>query len=226
MVHRRYICTGGTGGPSGPILSCARDVMSVIIAPTLSHLGRLCYPAGVKSHPPSGPGLPPSGHSDPHAARTRLQRRHPVKKGALTVVDTAQLLAAATKAADTPPERMTEVTRTIGATVQRTPELVRDAIRKARASLAARADEYVDLHFMAAAAAADKGDAGPAQWALEHIGEGKERVVDIPAKGVPIGPGDTRPQIQIGIVLGGMPKPQPQLADANIVPSVEAELLP
>ena len=35
--------------------------------------------------------------------------------------------------------------------------------------MAERAEQYVDLHFKAAARAAEKGIADPAQWALSHI---------------------------------------------------------
>jgi hypothetical protein len=52
-------------------------------------------------------------------------------------------------------------------------------IAAAREALQKRAEQYVDIHTKAAKVAASKGNATPAQWALEHISEidaeGKEQ---------------------------------------------------
>jgi hypothetical protein len=52
-------------------------------------------------------------------------------------------------------------------------------VERARQALQERAKDYVDIHTKAAKVAASKGNATPAQWALEHISaidaEGKEQ---------------------------------------------------
>lgn len=93
---------------------------------------------------------------------------------------------------------------------------VRQVIGIAREAFARRAQDYVDLHFEAAEVAAKKGDAGPAQWALERIAEAGQHVVDT-AKQAP-----QQPTLQIGIAIGGVPQPGRALPAA----SIDAELIP
>lgn len=70
------------------------------------------------------------------------------------------------------------------------------ALDEARLELQANAAEYARLHMRAALAAAEKGKAEPAQWALERLG-----VVQPPAVSASQG-GNTI--IQIGIKLPGL----------------------
>jgi hypothetical protein len=60
----------------------------------------------------------------------------------------------------------------------------------------------VDIHLEAARTAALTGDAKPAQWALEHIQDGEQRVVEREKAGT------GQPSISIGIAVGGIPQPR------------------
>jgi hypothetical protein len=82
------------------------------------------------------------------------------------------------------------------------PRTVRGTIKAARASLAARAELYVELHAHAAAVAALAGDAKPAQWALERIAEEGERIIDPPQAEQPVAP----TTFNIGFKIGGLPE--------------------
>ena len=73
--------------------------------------------------------------------------------------------------------------------------------RQARAVLQDHLPQYAELHFEAAAIAAEQGDARPAQWALEQVKAGKAAVVDPPRKEA----GDSGVQVFVGIRMGGMP---------------------
>jgi hypothetical protein len=55
---------------------------------------------------------------------------------------------------------------------------VRAVLRAGRQAFARHAADYVELHWRGAAVAASKGDARPAQWALERIKADSERVVE------------------------------------------------
>ena len=91
-----------------------------------------------------------------------------------------------------------EIAKKVG--VSTSGRTVREAIKVARQALAGAAETYVELHMLATEVAALKGDASPAQWALERIAEGGARVVDAPKTG-PTGLG-----LRIGIAVGGVPQ--------------------
>src|SRR5439155_1238146 len=83
---------------------------------------------------------------------------------------------------------------------------VREVVAAAKETLQRRVGEYVEIHIVAAKVAAMKGDADPAQWALENIAVEGERVVDPPQKNLP----PAAPTFNLGFVIGGMPQ-RPQL---------------
>lgn len=93
-------------------------------------------------------------------------------------------------------------------------KLVKGIIKSARRSLTERAEFYVEAHAIATMQAALEGDARPAQWALEHIGEGGDRVVDAPKKEE----APSAPTFNIGFQLGGVPlKPTLAITDGEVV---------
>ena len=107
-----------------------------------------------------------------------------------------------------------EIAKAVGVSTSGRP--VREAIKVARQTLAGAAEKYVELHMLATEVAALKGDAAPAQWALERIAEGGARVVDAPKAG-PTGPG-----LRIGIAVGGVPRSLPPTVDISEI-SVPAD---
>lgn len=121
----------------------------------------------------------------------------------------------------------------IAAGVEATSKSVREMIRDARARFASRAAFYVEMHAEAAAMAAARGDARPAEWALERIADGDARVVD----SVKQAPVQAPAAVNIGIVLGGVGQSQPVVRqlpaeDSDVLPpvttaaAVTAELMP
>lgn len=93
---------------------------------------------------------------------------------------------------------------------------VKELVKSARALFARRAEFYVEAHAQATLVAAGKGDASPAEWALERIAEAGERIVDPPKADV------GRPAaVSIGIQLGGMPSTAHQTVDAELVTPAE-----
>jgi hypothetical protein len=79
---------------------------------------------------------------------------------------------------------------------------VKSVMKAAKSKMQAAVEEYVDIHLVAAKVAALKGDARPAEWALENIAVEGERVVDPPQKNVP----QAAPTFNIGFAIGGMPQ--------------------
>lgn len=79
---------------------------------------------------------------------------------------------------------------------------VREIMSTAREAIQRRVGEYVEIHLVASKVAAMKGDADPAQWALENIAVEGKRVVDPPAKNLP----PPAPTFNLGFVVGGMPQ--------------------
>lgn len=79
---------------------------------------------------------------------------------------------------------------------------VREVMGAARETMQRRVGEYVEIHLVAAKVAAMKGDAEPAQWALENIVTEGERVVAPPQRNLPPPP----PTFNLGFVIGGMPQ--------------------
>lgn len=80
---------------------------------------------------------------------------------------------------------------------------VREVMSSAREQLQRRVGDYVEIHLVAAKVAAMKGNADPAQWALENIAVEGERVVAPAQKNLPPPP----PTFNLGFVIGGMPQP-------------------
>lgn len=126
------------------------------------------------------------------------------------------VVAAEAAAAEAP--TATEACIAVG--VEATSKSVRQLIRDARAKFARRADFYVETHATAAAVAASKGDARPAEWALEHIAEEGERIVDSVKVAAPLAPA----AVNIGIAIGGIG--QPQVQSTRLLPAEDSDILP
>ena len=75
----------------------------------------------------------------------------------------------------------------------------------------------MDAHWKAAQVAAEMGDAKPAQWALERISEGEQRIVEKEKAGA------SAPMVNIGIALGGVPQPRGAI---DVTPIQISELPP
>ena len=185
----------------------------------LAHLDLLHRPCHTEQTMPSA--RYPAGHPDPHPAsvvktkgvpaepgwpdssrlirrRERRMRRYPPPRASEhTDAERATLIATTVRDMDTRDPAEIAITCGYGADTRGT---VNQIIKAARTRLAERACEYVDLHTQAARVAAADGDAKPAEWALTHIAEGADRVVDA-ERAVPPGP-----SVQIGIALGGIQK--------------------
>lgn len=63
------------------------------------------------------------------------------------------------------------------------------------------APKYAELHYQAAAAAAEKGDSRPAEWALQNVKMKDAPVIDPPAKE----PVTSGVRVFVGINMGGVP---------------------
>lgn len=167
--------------------------------------------------PAASPGLPPAGIVDPDKARNAHRNKYPARRGAISP-ERQELVIKTTLAMmeDHSP-------REIAVVVEQSPEAIKRVIKAARQKLQMAAETYVDMHLAAAGIAATAGDAKPAQWALERIQEGEQRVVEREKAG----PG--QPSIQIGIAVGGIPQPRQlttpitpaQLAAAITVPQAD-----
>lgn len=81
------------------------------------------------------------------------------------------------------------------------PRTTTDIIKRARRSLAERAEFYVEAHAVATVQAAIAGNAKPAQWALEHIAEEGEHIVDPVKTEEKVAP----QTFNIGFKMGGLP---------------------
>lgn len=155
-----------------------------------------------RSRPPASGGLrAPSDKWDRADSRDRAD--HPGTPGALSDETRERVVALTLRMMD----KLTPKQIAIEAGTSTDAKVIKAVIRGARKSLAERAEFYVEAHAIATMQAALEGDAKPAQWALEHIGEGGERIVDPPKKE------DTAstPIFNIGFQLGGVPL-RPQLA--------------
>ena len=164
-------------------------------------------------HPIPGrsPGLPPSA-PDPYGGnkpRDREHRLHPAKKGRPTRAERELAVRLAVGLMDsTSPEKIARV-------VARDTTTIKAVIKAARQDMQSRVGDYVEAHWNATKVAADMGDAKPAQWALERISEGEQRVVEKEKAGA------TSPNITIGIALGGIPQPK---AAIDITPITSQQL--
>lgn len=164
---------------------------------------------------PQSPGLPPSEVREDQGPRNRHRRRHPATRtGRLTPKDTEELVnTVMAEMNDKTPEALAVQTG-------RGIALVRKAIVDARTSLQERVQEYVDQHLIATVNAAAKGDSRPAEWALERIEEGGERVVTPPAVAAP----PALQPLSIGIMLGGVtPMQLPPVPPSQ--PALEGEVV-
>lgn len=63
--------------------------------------------------------------------------------------------------------------------MNRTPEALKKAIIDARTRMVSRVGEYTDIHLEAAKKAAKYGNSKPAEWALEHLKQDGERVIEV-----------------------------------------------
>lgn len=164
--------------------------------------------------PPASDGLPPANRRK--SAPDRKRARHPAVIKGRTKADQVEGIVAAAKMVleqGVKPERAA-----VKFGVDATGISVKAAIKSARASLAAAAEEYVALHLQAARAAAEDGDARPAQWALENIHAEGERIIDPPKTAPtqqPVG-------VRIGITMGGIPQQAGQTVEAVDVKSLPA----
>lgn len=168
----------------------------------------------MKPLPPQSPGLPPSGIRNEQAPRDAHRRKHPARRGPIPLKDTAAIIETVVSQMDT------KAPEALAAQTKRDISLVRQTIREARKTMQERVDEYVDLHLLATKNAADKGDARPAEWALERIEEDGERVVSPPAAQAPT----AMPTLAIGIALGGIPQTVQALPPAQ--KALEGEMTP
>lgn len=174
----------------------------------------------MRKGPPSGPGLPDSRRR--RFKQDRDRKKHPGKRGPLSLQDTEALVRAATEGVlegKTPAE--------IGAAAGRGVEskAAREIVLAARERLARGAERFVEALEVAAATAAAEGDAKPAIWALEHIAVDDARVVDA-EKAAP-----AAPTAHFNILLGGITPAQAQVtsapAPAAALPAaVEGETVP
>lgn len=154
---------------------------------------------------PAGPGLAAPADRVPSTAAKR-RRKQPGRIGRPPAVALDALVHATLEnmQADEP-KPVHEVAASCGFSTDG--RAVREVIKAARATLASRAQAYVDLHLEAAANAARKGKSAPIEWALERITEGGERIVD-PPKGAAISQG----AVSIGIMVGGIPQRRADIA--------------
>jgi hypothetical protein len=162
--------------------------------------------------PPASEGID-AGAGKAVSATSRRQARHPAKPGPLSLKTTETLFDEVVEGLEE--GRPThEIARRAG--VSADGKTVRKVIETAREAFARRAEDYVELHFRAAQEAAQNGDAGPAQWAIERIVEGGVRVVDN-MKAAP-----TMPSLQIGIAVGGVPQPKQAVQVFEVPTAVDA----
>jgi hypothetical protein len=99
-------------------------------------------------------------------------------------------------------------------------------LHDARLTLSERLPFYVDMHAKAAAVAAAKGDAGPAQWVLENVSAQDEngtevRVIDRPQ--VALASGLT---VNVGLGLANIPSAPAALGPAPSLPIEVVDVTP
>lgn len=162
--------------------------------------------------PPASPGL-----TAPSAIVVRADKKHrrlhPGEPGPLSEERAEGVYGLILSLAD----KLSDLEIAERAGVSTNGRMVRDVIRDARSKLQRRVDFYLEAHAAATVAAAAEGNAKPAQWALERIAEGEDRVVDLPAKEAPAAPA----QFNLGFVMGGIPMP----ATTPAVKAIEGEVV-
>lgn len=150
----------------------------------------------------------------------------PLKPGSLTQAEHAAVdaLVMSSEPGETE-EQFQERTKALSLALRKSTAAIKSAVPKARERLQERALSYADLHFEAAQIAAMKGDASPAQWALERIKDkdekGKTQHIVAPVKSEDNGP--RLPTVNIGVMLGGI-APNASLAKPTFtVETIDAE---
>lgn len=163
-----------------------------------------------RSLPPASLGLrAPADKLDRTDRRDRQE--HPAEPGPLTDAARQRVVDLTLRMMD----KLTPKQIAIEAGVSTDATVVKTVIKAARKSLAERAEFYVEAHAIATMQAALEGDAKPAQWALEHIAESGDRIIDPPQKEAP----QVAPTFNIGFPIGGVPvRPAAQ-------PAIEGEVV-
>jgi len=146
------------------------------------------------------------------AARKRYAAAKVLKAGSLTKTEKA--VVAAVSQQDTPlvPAQVTA----LATVLQRKPATIRKSIQQAREEFQSAAMDYVKAHKAVLTAGDPDVARKAAQWAIEHLSHrdkdgNVERVVEA------VDSADERPQIQIGIQLGGIPRGSQPSVDAELV---------
>lgn len=166
-----------------------------------------------RSSAPASPGLPPARRIVPH--HTRKRRKHPARQG--TRAQKTEALVAAAMEVLTKGARPEDAAVKVG--LDASGRTVREVVLSAREVFARHAKFYVEAHVIATQMAAEKGDAEPAQWALERIADSGERVFDPPKT-------HTSPaSVVLGIQIGGIPAPAHQSIETSIVTADELPAL-
>lgn len=159
--------------------------------------------------PPASPGL-----RAPAAVAPRVEQQraavHPAKRGRKSDEDREVFVSEVVELMDS--LTASEIAIQTGAGSDG--RSVREVIRSAKSALQSRAEFYVKAHALATIRAAAEGDAKPAQWALEHISEGADRVVEPEAVAPPAAP----PTFQVGFILGGIPQPAIPVQAIDVTP--------
>ena len=119
--------------------------------------------------------------------------------------------------ADQPREISTDQVKALAKVLRRRPSTVADCIQRARENFVSVAEGYVEVHQLAVEGALNRRDfdtaAKHAEWALEHLSQEGQRVVDRDVV-------ETHaPKILIGVNLGGLGLP------ATTEPAITAEVL-
>ena len=141
-------------------------------------------------------------------ADARRRANHPAKPGPIPEEKADEVVALTLGLMDKLNASQIAVKAGVGADGR----VISTIIKAARASLQSRAEFYVEAHAVATIAAAAEGNAKPAQWALERIAEGDDRVVDpVAAEQAP-----SAPTFNLGFMLGGIPTPQPLAIKATV----------
>ena len=140
----------------------------------------------------------------------KMAKRAEIKRGAVSNVDKG-IVGHLMRDEPSPSPAQVNALSTL---LHHKPATIRKTIQEARETFQQNAKEYVALHMKAARSDDPDVSRKAAQWAIEHIAakdaEGNvERIVEPPTAE------DSRPSIQIGINLGGMPVRQavPTLVD-------------
>ncbi len=148
-----------------------------------------------RQRPPQSEGLmAPSDVLE--RADKRRRERHPAKPGPMDEEKADATVALTMRLMDS--LSMSDIATKAGVGVG----AVSEVIKGARLTLQQRAKFYVEAHAVATIAAAAEGNAKPAQWALERIAEGDDRIIDQPKADAATAPAT----FNIGFKIGGLPE--------------------